>query len=85
MKSSNALVVGGLLTGLSLAAGGLGLFVISRSAYRRARLDAILEDPARITGSSWVLQGGALVLLVMGLVGVAMIVFGLRDRRSAPR
>ncbi len=82
MKSSNTLVVGAALTLASLAAAGLGLFVLTRSAYRRARLEAVLEQPARIFDSSWMLQGGALLVLVMGLVGLAMIVFGLRDRLS---
>lgn len=78
--SSSPIVIGASLVGAALALGALGVFLISRSAYRRARLEAILDEPSRIFGSSWLLQGGALLLLIAGLVGLALIVFGIRDR-----
>ncbi|MBO6934198.1 MAG: hypothetical protein JJ863_04465 [Deltaproteobacteria bacterium] len=80
--SSSTILVGSVLVGASLAAGALAMFLMSRSAYRRARLEAILDDPARVFDSSWILQGGALMLLLLGLVGIALIVFGIRDRVS---
>ena len=78
------MVIGACLTVAALAAAGLGLFVLTRSAYRRARLEAILEEPARIFDSSFLLQGAAVGVLLIGLVGVAMLAFGIRDR-LAPR
>jgi hypothetical protein len=82
VKSPNTILVGAVLAAASLASGATGLFLISRSAYRRARLEAILDEPARIFDSSLVLQGGALLVFLLGLVGLAMIGFGLRDRRG---
>ncbi len=81
-SSSSPILIGSVLVGASLSAGALGWFLMSRSAYRRARLEAILDEPSRVFDSSWVLQGGALLLLLLGLVGVAMIVFGIRDRAA---
>jgi len=78
--SSSPIVIGASLVGASLAVGGLGVFLLSRSAYRWARLEAILDEPSRIFGSYWLLQGGAMLVLITGLVGLALIVFGIRDR-----
>lgn len=85
MKSGNTIVIGACLTVGALAAGGLGLFVLSRSAYRRARLEAIVEEPARLFDSSWLLQGAAFGVLIVGLVGLVMVALGIRDSRSRDR
>lgn len=76
------MIIGASLTAASIAGGALGLYLISRSAYRRARLEVILDEPDRIFDSSFALQGGALLVALLGLVGLAMIGFGLRDRAT---
>jgi hypothetical protein len=68
-----------LLIGLASILCGLAIpaFIalwISSSAYRRARVDALLADPALVTGVAWPLVMAVVVSLALTIGGAVVVV-----------